>query len=327
MTAESKSNEMMDVRFGPRRLTHVNLFVSDVDESFGFYNSLCGFEEVFAEPAIWARFLGNGNTHHDVALMGAVGTARVGREGHVQVAAERGRRPGLNHLGFEMGIERDLYEAMLRAERAGFQFHRVVDHQISHSLYMFDPDGNYIEVYADVVRDWRELFKQSEGQLITGSWHPDPATVSSEPKFETDPDIHTVDDAAVHPRCVTGATLIVADLATSRAFYGGVVGLRVVEELAGGVVLGGELGGRDLVLVQQVGAESLGLHHFKVELVDPADFDGTVVRLAERGHSPHRMDIGGKRSAVLVDPDGFVMELASGSVGVTGAPVDARWAA
>jgi hypothetical protein len=39
------------------------------------------------------------------------------------------------------------------------------------------------------------------------------------------------------------------------------------------------------------------------------------------------MDIGGKRSAVLVDPDGFVMELASGSVGVTGAPVDARWAA
>jgi catechol 2,3-dioxygenase len=306
----------------------VNLFVSDVDASFAFYNGLCGFEEVFAEPAIWARFLGNGNTHHDVALMGAVARDRIGRGGHVQVAAARGTRAGLNHLGFEMAVERDLFDAMVRAEQAGVAFHRVVDHQISHSVYVFDPDGNYIEVYADVVVDWRGLFRESAGQLITGTWDPERDTVSTVPKFDPDPEIHVVAEAAVHPRRVSSATLVVADLAPSRAFYERILGLSVIDEVAGGVVLGGALGGRDLVLVERSGDEPLGLHHFTVELLDATAFDETVARLRAQGRAPRVVRSGATLSAVLEDPDGVSVAI-TGSAGARGEvfDVDPRWAA
>ena len=93
------------IKFGPRRLAHGNFFVRDVEASLDFYQRVCGLTLVFREPGIQAVFLSNGNSHHDVALMGVSAEARVGRDGQVQVPRGRGTLPGLNHLGFEMATE------------------------------------------------------------------------------------------------------------------------------------------------------------------------------------------------------------------------------
>ena len=44
----------------PRRLGHVNLFVSDLERAMAFYEDVAGFHEIFREPDIQAGFLSNG---------------------------------------------------------------------------------------------------------------------------------------------------------------------------------------------------------------------------------------------------------------------------
>ena len=315
-----------EICLAPRRLGHVNLFVDDVDTSLEFYRIVCGFDEVFAESEILAVFLGNGNTHHDLALMGVTSRARVGRDGHVQVAADRGRAAGLNHLGFEMPSERDLVEAIERARERGFAFHRVVDHQISHSVYMFDPDGNYIEAYADVTPQWRRLFSEAAGQLITGTWRPDPSLASAMPQYEVEPEIVVSPAAILHPRRVSGATLVVQSLSASRAFYESVIGLRVLDEVDGAIVMGGSLGHRDLVLVAQRSGDTLGLHHFTVELLDDTEYAATAARLNEAGVGVQlTIDNSTKSSFVLVDPDGLRVEFVNHQPGSGPRGADRHW--
>jgi len=106
----------LDVRFSPRRLGHLNLFVRDVEKSAAFYRDVCGFQEVFREEGISMVFMSNGNTHHDLGLMEITDATRIGRDGHVQVKPGTGKTPGLNHLGFEMETELGLVEAYRRAK-------------------------------------------------------------------------------------------------------------------------------------------------------------------------------------------------------------------
>ena len=115
------------VRFGPRRLGHVNLFVEDLERSLQFYEGVCGIEEVAREPGIGAGFLSNGNTHHDVGLIEvSEGTAVRGRGGHLQIPADRGKRAGLNHLGWELENEAELVAAYRRAQALALPVHRLV---------------------------------------------------------------------------------------------------------------------------------------------------------------------------------------------------------
>lgn len=81
----------------PRRLGHVNLFVSDLERSMAFYENVAGFHEIFREPDIQAGFLSNGNTHHDFGLIQTPDVDRVDKNGKVLIAAsQRGRTAGLN---------------------------------------------------------------------------------------------------------------------------------------------------------------------------------------------------------------------------------------
>ena len=60
---------MDQVDFHPRRLGHVNLYVSQLERSIEFYRDTCGIELVRIEAAIRGGFHSNGNTHHDVGLI------------------------------------------------------------------------------------------------------------------------------------------------------------------------------------------------------------------------------------------------------------------
>src|SRR5690606_35249262 len=105
--------------FRPRRMGHVNLVVGDLDESMRFYNAVIGFEESYRVIAIRGGFLSNGNTHHDIGMVESSGPAG------------RGRKPGLNHLAFELETEVDLVEGYNRAIKDGMVFQRTLDHDIA----------------------------------------------------------------------------------------------------------------------------------------------------------------------------------------------------
>jgi len=299
------------VRFAPRRVAHGNFFVSDLARSSRFYSEVCGLTLVYREPGIHADFFSNGSSHHDAALMETSRQARVGRGGHVQVPVGRGVEPGLNHVGFEMEDEATLVAAYQRAKAAKVPIHRTADHQISHSVYLFDPEGNYLEMYADASDDWRSVYIANENELLTGVWDPDAGSPSSRPRYDPDPTYQVVPSALVHPKRTSHIALWARELGRLRAFYENIVGLTVVADDASGrfVIMGGTLGGSDLGLFQSESPERRGMHHFGFELADDAEFDQAAERLSSQGVALlSRVESPWKRSMALADPDNLVLE-------------------
>ena len=302
----------MPVHFSPRRLGHANLFVGELDRSVRFYNRICGLEEVRREPGIGAGFLSNGNTHHDVGLVQVAGEERVGVGGHVQITRSRMKRPGLNHLGWELESEKQLVDAYERALAVGLAIHRTTDHQISHSVYVFDPEGNLNEFYADAMHDWRSVFNPERDDLVSSYWNPLATPPSDEPMYDTSPDLRRVDSAVFHARRITRAILVAADLNRLRRFYEDIGGLAPVsEDPAGGFVcLRGTRSHCDLVLFAARDGLHPGLHHVSFEVDTATDLDRAAATLLERGNEiERRIDAETKRSVFVRDPDGIRVEL------------------
>lgn len=301
------------VRFRPRRFGHVNMYVGDLQASYAFYHDLLGLADAFDEYGLEAWFLSNGNSHHDVALMQASERTLVGRDGLEQKASDRGSRPELNHLAFEMPTERLLVEGIQRAEAGGLEVHRYYDHQISRSVYLPDPDGVEVEIYADSTPDWRELFDELGDELLSARWQPGAEEPSDDHNYVTTLDHQPVEGAPAQPLRTANATVVVADLARTLAFYEEVVGLVTVEsDLAGGrwAVLAGTVGLPDLLLLESRDQLELGFHHFGLELAGLDEVDATERRLADRGVDlVHRATTAKKRSLVVLDPDGVPVEL------------------
>jgi catechol 2,3-dioxygenase len=298
------------IRFAPRRLAHGNFFVTDLEASLDFYQRVCGLTLVFREPGIQAVFLSNGNSHHDVALMGISTETRFGRDGQVQVPQGRGSAPGLNHLGFEMDTEAALVAAYRRAVRAGLALHRTADHQIAHSVYLFDPEGNYLEMYADASRDWRGIYQAVGDELLTGMWDPNAAAPNEEPLYDPDPTYARVEAAPLHPIRSARATFGVRDLPRAISFYTQVVGLRLRSGSAasGYAILGGELGGPDIALLAVHDGIAAGLHHFSLQLAEDELAEASSRLAAYDVPVHHQVDTAAKRSIVITDPDGIHLE-------------------
>jgi len=296
--------------FSPRRLTHANLFVTELGRSMAFYNHICGFEEVAREPGISAGFLTNGNTHHDLGLMEIGTETRTGIGGYVQVAESRMKHAGLNHFGWELENEKQLVDAYHRAVAAGVKIHRTTDHQVSHSVYVFDPEGNLNEFYADAMTNWRSVFNPELTDLISSHWDPDSATPSETPKYNSTPDLRRVEDAAFHSLRITHAALVARDIDRLRGFYVDVAGLTPVAESADGdfICLKGTSAAYDLVLLAADDDLTPGLHHVSFE-VDDDDLDRGERALADSGLKVGpRIDNAAKRSLFIKDPDGIGIE-------------------
>ena len=300
-----------EVRFSPRRLGHSNNFVGDVERSMKFFTDVCGFEEIARELQIPAGFVSNGNTHHDLGLVGlSKGEARIGRDGHLQMPKGRGIEPGLNHMGWEMENQKELVDAWHRYEKTGLPIHRLVDHQTSHSVYIFDPDGILHEIYADAIQDWRSVLK---GDLmhLTGSWDPDavnePTTdIRYHPNFE----LGVVPDAALHPIKISRETVICDDYDGMVDFYDNVIGLDVKHRADNFTVVGGIASDYyDVALFRGNNGDARGMHHMSFTMQDEKGIEDGAAKLKERGVVIEReIDNDAKRSIFIRDPDGMGCE-------------------
>lgn len=294
--------------FAPRRLGHVNLWVEDLHVSEDFYRDVCGLTVEFWEPDLIATFLGTGHTPHDLGMMQTTkGVDRYGRDGLLQLPGTIGLAPGLNHLAWELENEAALVAAWRRLKADEVETDITVDHQVAHSVYMFDPDGNYNEFYCDTVKDWRSVLS-GEMALLTERWNPDVVAPSTVGLYDDAPELRHVAGAPLHPQRITHAVLVTPQFDAMLDFYTCVGGLRVVAQHAGVAYLGGALGSYAYNLVI-VGGNVASYHHAAFEVADDAAFEASLAALQARGITPERqLDLPWKRALFLRDPDGQVSE-------------------
>ncbi len=129
-----------------QELGHVVLYVTDITRMADFYRDTLGFREIHRAPGM-AAFSG-GRTHHELLL--------------IEVGGESTKtpypKPGLYHIGFKIGDSPEaVKEAYRELQNAGVRIVGSSDHTVTHSLYILDPDGNELELYADVSDQWKDI--------------------------------------------------------------------------------------------------------------------------------------------------------------------------
>lgn len=139
----------------------VRLRVADLDRSLGFYRDVLGMRVV----------RDSGSTVALAPEQAATSAARGAREGDAEGAREllvlhevpgisrrphRPRSSGLYHVAFLLPSRAELGRALLGLHAANYSLSGASDHSFSESLYLDDPDGNGLEIYADRPREsWR----------------------------------------------------------------------------------------------------------------------------------------------------------------------------
>ena len=82
-------------------------------------------------------FLSLGEQHHDIALVQ-----------HATGPPPSVDQPGLFHMAWQLGDFVELQTAHKELTVAGIAL-EPIQHNITNSLYMHDPDGNMVELYCD----------------------------------------------------------------------------------------------------------------------------------------------------------------------------------
>jgi catechol 2,3-dioxygenase len=128
-------------------LGHVVLSVADLERSRRFYGEILGFTEVCRMGERGVMF-SSGRTHHELLLLQGASDA-------APLPEKRGL--GLNHLALKIGTTDDELRAALdELQENEVRIDRIVDHGVTHSIYLWDPDGNRVEVFIDTQPElWR----------------------------------------------------------------------------------------------------------------------------------------------------------------------------
>lgn len=143
----------------PSGINHLVLNVRDIEESHRFYTELLGFKQVGElkktperpNPPKMRFYAGkqNGRSHHhDIALVENPDLPAPPADWRMF-----GNPSALNHVAISLP-DRDAWLRQLAfLQSQGVTFDRRVDHGMTHSLYLRDPNGHTIELVYDLPRE------------------------------------------------------------------------------------------------------------------------------------------------------------------------------
>ena len=117
-------------------LSHVGVFVKDLDEMTKFYCDTLGLTE----------------SHRNEDRMVFL-TADIEKEDH-EVVLVRGRDGDskiIQQLSFRVGTIDDIRAFYQTFQETGVPIQQTVSHGAGASCYFYDPEGNRIEVFADIM--------------------------------------------------------------------------------------------------------------------------------------------------------------------------------
>lgn len=146
-----------DHAISPQEVGHVVLRVRELERSIPFYE-LLGFRKVDQIGNVMAFFTATGANHHDLGLQ-AVGP---------NAPQPAPNAVGLYHVAIRLPSDDHVRVAYHRLAAAGVEIVGSSDHGVSHSLYIRDPDGIELELYADVP-GWKD---QDEQVATIRPWDP-----------------------------------------------------------------------------------------------------------------------------------------------------------
>jgi len=248
----------------PMRVGMVSLRVRKLDSVADFYRDVVGL-------AVMERSATS-------ATLGAGGVKLLVLEARPDAAEESKRAAGLYHTAFLMPARKDLARWLVHAAIHRVPLSGFADHRVSESVYLDDPEGNGIEVYAD--RD-PALWQWNDGTVTMGTDQLDIDDLVSLTNTK-------VSDYAKAPdgMRIGHMHLRVGDLAEASGFYRNSIGFDPTRERQGAAFLSSgryhhHLG---LNVWQSAGAgrrddKATGLAWFSLEIAKPDLFDAQQERL------------------------------------------------
>ena len=135
------------------RIGHVHLTVGNLERALKFYREILGFEVTtwYGKSAV---FLSAGGYHHHIGLNTWAGEgAKPSPPGHT----------GLYHFAILYPNRKELAKALKQLIDANYPVEGASDHGVSEAIYLHDPDGNGVELYAD--RPESEWPRNSKGEI------------------------------------------------------------------------------------------------------------------------------------------------------------------
>lgn len=133
----------------PRHVGTVSLTVRDLAGVTAFYRDMIGLDLIESSAA--------------KAVLGAGGRPLLHLNHDAAARLAPAEAPGLFHTAFLVPTRRDLARWLAHAAANRLPLEGASDHIVSEALYLSDPEGNGIEIYADRPRS---TWKIADGQIL-----------------------------------------------------------------------------------------------------------------------------------------------------------------
>ena len=148
----------------PRGINHLVLNVRNLETSHKFWTEIMGFRQVAelrpkpGRPPMKMRFYSGVDehghvNHHDVALMEVPQEQVANGSGDAGSWSLAARQTGLNHVAITYPDRETWLKQLAFLRSKAVPFHLRINHGMTHSVYISDPDGHGIEVLYELPRE------------------------------------------------------------------------------------------------------------------------------------------------------------------------------